>query len=72
MLVDSAPAERAKVVRTVERTGLSYPHLVGTANGREPLTSSDTRDLAAVLGVPERVTARWLVLTAGGCEARVV
>lgn len=33
--------------------GMSYPHLVGVANGREPLLDTDARDLAVVLRCPE-------------------
>jgi hypothetical protein len=35
---------------------MSYGHLLGVANASEPLTSSDVRDLAAVLDVP----SEWL------------
>lgn len=33
-------------------TGMGYGHLLRVANAEEPLTSTDLRDLAAVLGVP--------------------
>lgn len=38
-------------------TGMSYTHLVAIERGQHPLTSSDCRDLAALLGVP----ADWLL-----------
>jgi hypothetical protein len=31
---------------------MSYRHLVAVVNGREPMTLTDARDLAAVLDVP--------------------
>jgi hypothetical protein len=34
------------------RCGLSYGHLVAVANGREPMTFTDARDLATALDVP--------------------
>ena len=34
------------------QTGMSYRHPVALANGREPVTLTDARDLAAVLDVP--------------------
>lgn len=36
--------------------GLNYRHLVAIANGHEPMTDTDARDLAATLGCP----ADWL------------
>jgi hypothetical protein len=38
------------------QTGMSYRHLVGVANGHEPLLPTDARDLATALGVP----SEWL------------
>jgi hypothetical protein len=35
---------------------MSYEHLVGIANAREPLTANDQRDLAHALDVP----SEWL------------
>jgi hypothetical protein len=32
--------------------GLGYTHLVAVANGREPMTLTDARDLAGALDVP--------------------
>ena len=70
--VPVAPTGRQLIARRVEaarvlaggpslrelatQTGMSYPHLVGVINRREPLTPTDTRDLAAVLNVP----SEWL------------
>jgi hypothetical protein len=39
-----------------DQTGMSYVHLRAVANGYEPMTFTDARDLAAALGVP----APWL------------
>jgi hypothetical protein len=45
--------------------GLSYRHLVAAANADEPLTSTDLRDLAAVLEVPPS----WLAHGWTGADA---
>jgi hypothetical protein len=34
-------------------TGMGYGHLLRAANAQEPLTSSDVRDLAVALDVPQ-------------------
>ena len=49
-------AGRPSLRALAAQTGMSYPHLVGVAGGREPLTTTDCRDLAAALGVP----SEWL------------
>jgi hypothetical protein len=49
-------AGRPSLRSLAEQTGMHYSHLVGIANGHEHLTSTDQRDLAAVLDVP----AQWL------------
>lgn len=46
-------AGRPSLRTLATQTGMSYPHLVGVANGREPLLDTDARDLAAELAVPE-------------------
>jgi hypothetical protein len=35
------------------QTGMSYAHLLGVANASEPMTTTDARDLAAALDVPQ-------------------
>jgi hypothetical protein len=61
-----ATARRLRAARTLaggpswqalaRQTGMSYGHLLGVLNAREPMTFTDARDLAAALGVP----VRWL------------
>jgi hypothetical protein len=36
-----------------QQTGMSYVHLLGAANGSEPLLPTDARDLAAALDVQQ-------------------
>lgn len=43
---------RPSLVALARQTGMGYRHLVAVANGREPLTATDQRDLAAALDVP--------------------
>jgi hypothetical protein len=45
-------AGRPSLRELAQQTGMSYLHLRGVANANEPMTSTDVRDLAAVLDVP--------------------
>lgn len=45
-------AGRPSLQDLARQCGLSYLHLTAVANGREPMTFTDARDLARVLDVP--------------------
>jgi hypothetical protein len=45
-------AGRPSLRSLATQTGMSYLHLRAVANAAEPMTSTDVRDLAAVLDVP--------------------
>ena len=57
-----ATARRLRAARTLasgpswqalaRQTGMSYGHLLGVLNAKEPMTFTDARDLAAALDVP--------------------
>jgi hypothetical protein len=58
-----ATARRLRAARTLaggpswqalaRQTGMSYGHLLGVLNAKEPMTFTDCRDLAAALDVPQ-------------------
>jgi hypothetical protein len=78
LAVPVAPTSRQQTARRLEaarvlagrphlqdlarQTGMSYVHLRAVANGQEPMTSTDCRDLATVLEVP----SEWLAHGWGG------
>jgi hypothetical protein len=49
-------AGRPSLQALARQCGLSYAHLVAVANGREPMTVTEARDLATALEVP----VQWL------------
>lgn len=57
-------AGRPHLQDLARQTGMSYVHLVGVANGNEPLLPSDAVDLGRALDVP----AAWLAHGWGGSE----
>jgi hypothetical protein len=45
-------AGRPSLRDLARQTGMSFGHLRGVANAREPMTTTDARDLAGALEVP--------------------
>jgi hypothetical protein len=46
-------AGRPSLRSLAQQTGMNHAHLRAIANGQEPMTSTDVRDLAVVLDVPQ-------------------